>query len=132
MIEVLLAVPYAILADAMQVTLDRESNIEVIAKTKTGEETLDLLNELQPTIVILDINGYRFGSMQVLLKLREEQPHIPVLVIGPVDPWFDSKRILQTGAVGYLSKLELPERLVGMVSDIAARINPPIPTSGLL
>ena len=119
MIQVLLAVPYPTLADAMQVLLEQQADIQVVAKTSSEAETLALVAQLQPTNVVLDVGSYGFSGIEMLIMLSAAQPHIPLLVVGHSDLPYDAHRIRQAGAADYLPKYELATRLTQTVKTIA-------------
>ena len=121
MIRVLLAVPYHKLVGAIKTLLEEQSDINVIMQTDTEVTTVAAAESLQPDIVVLDIDGYVFSGFEVLVKLVQSQPHIPVLVLGEHDLPYYAERMLRTGAAGYLSRTELVDRLPETVRTIAAK-----------
>jgi two-component system response regulator EvgA len=121
MIRVLLAVPYHKLVSAIETLLEEQSDINVIMQTDTEATTVAAAESLQPDIVVLDIDGYVFSGFEVLVKLVQSQPHIPVLVLGEHDLPYYAERMLRTGAAGYLSRTELVDRLPETVRTIAVK-----------
>jgi DNA-binding NarL/FixJ family response regulator len=121
MIRILLTMPYHKLVGAIQELLEQEPDLQVVAKTHTAAETLRLVAALQPSIVVLDLDGYVFVGFEVLVTLVQTQPHIPVLVLGEEEFSAYIGRMRQAGAAGYLSSAELVDRLTATIKTIVAR-----------
>jgi DNA-binding NarL/FixJ family response regulator len=120
MIEVLLAAPHPALLNAIEALLTLESDIQVVAKTSTKAEIVALIEQLQPTVVVLDMDGYGFTGIDVLTYLKITQPHIPVLVLEDSGLSYDAQHWQQVGSAGYISKYELADHLVSTIRAIAA------------
>ena len=121
MIRVLLAVPYHKLVSAIKTLLEEQSDINVIMQTDTEVTTVAAAERLQPDIVVLDIDGYVFSGFEVLVKLVQSHPQLPVLVLGEHDLPYYAERMQRAGAAGYLFRTELVDQLPETLRAIAAK-----------
>ncbi len=81
-----------------------------------------------PDIVVLGINSSKSDGLEVVRFLRDEWPHIKILVMGDTDkPFFDA---LKLGVQGFLLKNANPDVLVHGLSLIAME-NTVFPDSSL-
>ncbi len=77
-----------------------------VTTVATGEEAMQMFDEIKPDIVIADVNmpeptGYQICEM---IKQNETTKHIPVLlVVGSFEP-FDQAEAERVGADGFLTK----------------------------
>src|SRR3989344_7358241 len=88
-----------------------------------GEEGLEKVRTIIPTIVLLDVMMPKMNGLQVLEKLKAypETHNIPVIVLTNLAGQNDSERALAMGAVKYIVKSEHdPKQVVDMVREILA------------
>lgn len=81
-----------------------QEGIEVIAEAATGEEAINLVREHSPDVVFMDVNMPGIGGMEATRRMLQIKPDIRVIVLtvhanGPFP-----KRLLEAGAMGYLTK----------------------------
>jgi len=68
----------------------------------TGAEGLDAVEKERPDLVILDVKMPGIGGLEVLRRLKETRPGLPVLMFTAYDGYRDEAREL--GADGYFIK----------------------------
>ena len=81
-----------------------------------GAEALRLADVFQPDVVLLDLNMPEMSGLEVLARLRQRHPQLPVIVVTANDDLDIAKKTLAQGAFDYVMKpftLELVERVVG-------------------
>jgi two-component system response regulator TrcR len=100
----------------------REASYEV-RLAFDGEEALELLNGVSPTLLILDVRLPRIDGLQVLERFRRQNARTPVLVISGDDHAAVQDRAMTAGANGFLRKpiampllLRAIDRLLGRAS----------------
>ncbi len=87
-------------------------DIQLAAAVGTGKEGLQLVTELEPDIVLLDLRMPEMDGIEVLSKLKKLEPSIPVVMLTTSEEESDLLSALQSGAQGYLLKDMEPEELV--------------------
>ena len=98
--------------------LAAEPEIEVREATN-GREALGIHRELQPTLVILDLNLPGIGGLEVLTRLKAADPDARVLVLSMHDDGIHVTRALRAGAAGYVTKNAPPEELLEAIGRVA-------------
>lgn len=87
-----------------------------------GQDGLDLLEQIRPTVILLDIRMPTMDgwTMFEILRSNPATSDIPVIAVTAYAMDSDRERILNTGFDGYLSK---PFDVVTFVADIAGVLN---------
>lgn len=88
-----------------------EPDIDVVGEAATGREAIDLVDELQPDVVLLDIRMPDVDGLQALAEIKTTHPTTSVIMLTT---YYNPKylaRSVELGAAGYLSKELDPERI---------------------
>jgi two-component system, chemotaxis family, sensor kinase CheA len=84
-----------------------------------GEAAWRALEEELPDLLLTDIDMPRLDGLELLRRVRERWPRLPVVLLTTRDAEADRRRALELGASEYLSKAELDERrLVELVRGL--------------
>ena len=85
-----------LLADAEQV--------EVVGDAASGEEAVQKARDLEPDVVLMDINMPGIGGLEATQKILQRQPEIQIIALTVYDGDPYTSRLLKIGASGYLTK----------------------------
>ncbi len=102
---------------AWRALLERR-NIEVAAAVGSGLEGLKLARELKPDVVLLDMRMPEMRGLEVLRRLHDDVPEVPVVMLTTSSEEQDLIESLRLGARGYLLKDMEPDDLVSTLRDI--------------
>ena len=74
--------------------------------TSDSTQSINLFNEVQPDLILLDLNMPRMDGFQVMEKLKEVDPQslVPILVLTALRDEETKLRALRSGAKDFLSK----------------------------
>ena len=103
-IQILIVDDHPILRDGLVAILGTQPDFAVAAEAASGEEALRLFQQLNPDVILLDLEMPGMDGVQVIRRLREIQREVRVVVFTAFDT---DERILsavQAGAKGYLLK----------------------------
>jgi DNA-binding NarL/FixJ family response regulator len=104
MIRILLADDHPIVREGLRAVLETQPDFEVIAEAASGDEALRLALNLQPDILLLDLEMPIMDGVEAIRRLRQQQPAARIIVFTAFD---NDERIIhavQAGANGYLLK----------------------------
>jgi CheY-like chemotaxis protein len=105
----------------LRVVLGRTDEFEVVAEAGHGRHCLEIVDDVRPDLILLDVNMPVMGGFETLERLRTTAPDARVVMLSTTDPPADRARAQDLGAHGYLAKpvdvLALPELLRGEVAD---------------
>jgi len=123
-VRVLIADDQRLFAQALRAALF-EHDIDVVGIAEDGAETIRLVRELAPDVVVLDLAMPRATGFEVMEAMRGEGSRTRVAVLTGSESPGDRRRAAELGATAFLSKSqsldEIVEsvRLVGALSGIS-------------
>lgn len=115
--RVLIIDDHALFRVGLQGLLEQRG-IEVADAVASGPEGIQCVSELKPDIILLDLRMPDMGGLEVLQKLKEKEPGIPVVMLTTSNEEADLIKSLRSGAQGYLLKDMEPDELVSALRDI--------------
>lgn len=117
MIRVLICDDQVIVCEGLQAILSTARDIEVVGIANDGAQAVDMIPEMQPDIVLMDLKMPVMNGVQATRLIRERYPavHVLVLTTYDADEWvFDA---IRGGAAGYLLKDTPRGRLIEAIRD---------------
>lgn len=117
MIRVLLVDDHKLVRIGIRQVLESATNIEVVGEAENGEDGIRLARELQPDVVLLDINMPGIGGVECLRRIKAAADSHVIVVSVHRDPPLPA-RMLESGASGYLSKDRAADEVVRAVKTV--------------
>jgi len=103
-VRVLLADDQRVVRDGLVLLLGLLPQIEVVGAAADGDEAVEKAAALQPDVVLMDLRMPRCDGVEATRRLREQQPHIKVIVLTTYADDRSVIEALRAGARGYLTK----------------------------
>ncbi len=103
-IRVVIADDHMLLREMLCQTLRQEKSIEVVGEAGNGLQAIDVISDLKPDIVLLDIIMPEMNGIKVLPAIREKSPKTKALMLTVAKDEGMILKALKAGAKGYLSK----------------------------
>ena len=120
MIRVLICDDQDIVRQGLEVILSKASNVEVVGTAEDGAEALELIPQIQPNIVLMDLKMPGMNGIVATQRICDQFPEVKVLVLTTydADEWvFDA---IRSGASGYLLKDTPREELIRAIEGTAS------------
>jgi DNA-binding NarL/FixJ family response regulator len=118
-IRVLLADDHPVVRSGIRSLLEKEVDIEIVGEAANGRETLRLVEETNPDVLLLDMELPDVQGAQVAQQIQLLYPKIKILVLSAHNDSVYVRELLRLGASGYLMKDEAPEVIVEAVRGVA-------------
>ena len=118
--RVLLADDHAILRAGVQMLINGEDDMEVIAQASNGREAVELAKLHQPDVMVVDISMPEGGGVWVTQQLQEVSPHTKVLALTMHDDRAYLRAVLSAGASGFVVKRAADTELLAALRNVAA------------
>ncbi|HDZ25892.1 hypothetical protein LCGC14_0841560 [marine sediment metagenome] len=103
-IRVVIADDHKLLREMLCQTLRQEKGIKVVGEAGNGLQAIDVISDLKPDIVLLDIIMPEMNGLKVLPAIREISPETKALMLTVSKDETMILKALKAGAKGYLSK----------------------------
>ncbi len=103
-IRVVIADDHMLLREMLCQILRQEKSIEVVGEAGNGLQTIDVISDLKPDVVLLDIIMPEMDGIKVLPAIREKSPKTKALMLTVSKDETMILKALKAGAKGYLSK----------------------------
>ena len=85
-------------------SLLRAWGFDVVGEASDGEEAVEVVRELQPELVFMDISMPRRNGLEATRAIKAEWPAIKVVILTVSDDESDLFEAMKSGAEGYLLK----------------------------
>lgn len=103
-IRVILADDHTILRAGLKSLLQGSRDVEVIAESDNGRDTVSQARELKPDIVVMDVAMPDMNGVDATRKIVQLAPQVRVLALSSHNDGAFVKGMLEAGARGYLLK----------------------------
>ena len=104
MIKTVLIEDHELPRSALKQMLELDAGIRVIGETGTGTEGVKLVRHLKPDVVVLDVNLPDISGLEVTHRLLAQGEPIKILALSASGHDFFSFKLLNAGALSYLTK----------------------------
>jgi two-component system nitrate/nitrite response regulator NarL len=111
LVRIFIADDHPIFRDAIKTLLTQESVCRVVGEACDGDETLELISEHKPDILLLDMSMPKVSGMEVLKSMAGSKKGIKTIVLGEQLNQEEISRIFQLQACGLVMK-ESPSRML--------------------
>ncbi|SNR70250.1 two component transcriptional regulator, LuxR family [Methylobacillus rhizosphaerae] len=119
-IRVMLVDDHAVVRMGFKLLLESDQAIQVIAEAESGEQGIKLYQEHKPDVVVMDITMPGIGGLEAIDRIRAKDEHARILVLSAHEDSVHPKRVLNAGAMGYLTKRSAAEELIKAIHTVAA------------
>ncbi len=120
MIRVVVADDHAVVRKGLTQILSDTENIRVVGEAANAAEAFRLLGQTPCDVLLMDVSMPGKNGIEALKAIKDEYPHLRVLILSmyPEDQF--GVRALKAGAAGYLTKDSAPEKLIEAVERIVS------------
>ncbi len=116
-----------LLADASRLTtlgitqvLEKEADMEILTVVTDGEEAVAKTIELEPDVLVIEVDLPRLSGIKATQRVRRELPHVGVVVLTVEDEEQTLFEAIRAGAAAYLHKDCDPVELVDAIRKVRA------------
>ncbi len=118
MIKVLIADDHHVVRRGLLFFLKTQKDIEVVGEAKNGAEAVELVAQLQPDIVLMDLVMPEMDGIQATKRIKANWPHMHVLMLTSFSDKDHVLPAMEAGASGYQLKDIEPDDLVDAIRKI--------------
>jgi len=115
--RVVLADDHPIVRASIRRLLEKADDIEVVGEAGDGIETIRLVEELDPDVLLLDVEMPGMKGFEVARRLMAAGASVRILALSAYDDKQYILAMLASGATGYLTKEEAPQTIIHAVRE---------------
>jgi two-component system, NarL family, nitrate/nitrite response regulator NarL len=117
---VMLVDDHPLLRKGLRQLLAFEAEFEIVAEAGSGAQALEIAPELDPDLIILDLNMQGMDGLETLKRLRDEGVTSRIVMLTVSDSNEDVIKAISLGADGYLLKDSDPDELLEQIKKAAS------------
>ncbi len=95
--------------------LQFEADVEVVGAARSGKEGIQLSQELDPDVVLMDINMPDVDGITATETIRQKSPHVQVVILSVQGDQNYMRRAMLAGARDFLTKPPMGDELISAV-----------------
>jgi two-component system invasion response regulator UvrY len=111
---------HAVVRMGFKMLLETSDDIKVIAEAENGEEAIKFYMEHKPNVIVMDITMPGMGGMEAIERILAKEPSAKILVLSAHEDSVHPKRVLNAGAMGYVTKRSAAEELIKAIRSVAS------------
>lgn len=118
-INVMLVDDHAVVRMGFKMLLESDADITVVAEAENGEQGIQRYMEHKPDVVVMDITMPGIGGLEAIERILAKDGSARILVLSAHEDSVHPKRVLNAGAMGYLTKRSAAEELIKAIRTVA-------------
>lgn len=103
-LRILIADDHPLFRDGLRALLAAAQDMELVGEATSGEEAVALAAELQPDLVLMDVQMPGLSGVEATRRIVQASPHIRVLVVTMFEDDRTVFAAMRAGALGYVLK----------------------------
>lgn len=119
MIHVIIAEDHIMVRDGIRALLERSGDIHVMGEASNGQEAVDMVQGLNPDVLIMDIMMPRLNGIQAAENIRHLKLPTNILLLTMYADNELVHQALQCGVRGYVLKSSVSDELLQAVHAVA-------------
>lgn len=119
-ITILIVDDHKLIRDTWSFILNSDDRFRVIAETDSGQQAIELVNSSHPEIILMDINMSPMNGFEATKEIRKISPSSKIIGVSMHSQPAYAKKMLQMGAVGYITKNSSKEEMITAISEVAS------------
>jgi two-component system nitrate/nitrite response regulator NarL len=110
---------HAIVCEGLVSLLSSHRWLTVVGQAADGREALKKARQLQPDLVVVDINLPKLSGLALIKALRAEIPHAKTIIFSMHSPEQFAQAIVESGVHGYVCKRDAASSLIKALETVA-------------
>lgn len=119
-ITILIVDDHKLIRDTWSFILNSDERFQVIAETDTGQSAIEISDNYHPDIILMDINMSPMNGFEATKEIRRISPSSKIIGVSMHSQPAYAKKMLQVGAVGYITKNSSKEEMITAISEVAS------------
>ncbi|HEX5837663.1 MAG TPA: response regulator transcription factor [Anaerolineales bacterium] len=118
-IKLMIADDHRLFREGIKALLAITDDIEIVGEAEDGETTIEKCEELQPDVILMDINMPGLNGIQATARILEKQPQTRIVMLTMLEDDASVFHAMRAGARGYLLKGADPQEVLSVIRAVA-------------
>lgn len=111
-LRILLVDDHRVVREALAAMLQRQANFDVVGEAGDGAEAIELVDQLHPDVVLMDINMPHMDGIEATRRIKKKHPTIHIIGLSLYEEADKAQAMRYAGATDYLPKEAASETLI--------------------
>lgn len=117
-IRILIVDDHGVMRAGLKALLDAQPDMRVVGEAGDGESAVEMAREINPDVVVLDLELPGMSGIQATQKIRESCPDTHVLALSMHEDRSFVRAVMAAGGAGYVAKNALGDELVSAIRTV--------------
>lgn len=118
-VTILLVDDHKLIRDSWSFILNSDPRFTVIGETSSGEEAIQIAAQKKPEIILMDVNMSPVNGFDATKQIQKISPESKVIAVSMHTMPAYAKRMLQLGAMGYVTKNSSKEEVIAAIIEVS-------------
>lgn len=117
-IKILITDDHTLLRESWALILNADPRFSVVGECGSGEKAVELAQQLQPDVVIMDINLPGISGIEAAEMVKKHSPNSKIIAISMHTQPAYARKMMLSGAEGYVTKSSSREEMVEALLEV--------------
>lgn len=109
---------HPIVREGLVARIARQRDLEVCGEAEDVADALDVVKNTNPDLVIVDLSLKSGQGLDLIKKIKARSAETKMLVSSMYDEALYAERALRAGALGYVNKQEMSEKIIDAIRQV--------------
>jgi len=117
-LKIIIVDDHLLFREGLKLLIEGEGIGKVVAEADNGEILLELLDKIEPDIVLMDIEMPKMNGLEATIRARLKKPEIRILIITMMSENENYTDLINAGAMGFIQKTANKEELTRAIKMV--------------
>jgi DNA-binding NarL/FixJ family response regulator len=116
--KILIVDDHPLVREGLAVRIASQPDLKVCGEAADVAEAMERVKATAPDLVIIDLSLKSGHGLDLIKQIRAQYDQVKMLVASMYDESMFAERVLIAGALGYINKQEMPERILDAIRQV--------------
>ena len=117
-VKILIVDDHPIVREGLAARIARQPDLEVCGEAEDVNDAFEKVKATDPDLVVIDLSLKSGSGLDLIKKIKARSDRIKMLVSSMHDETLYAERALRAGAMGYINKQEMSEKVLEAIRQV--------------